>query len=155
MTIFMHYDGIEGEHSLNGEAGYIKLESLSWGMSRASGAVRAGLRARTEPAVTEVTCTKVSDTSTIGLLTEGFTGKFDRMVTISFVRQGTGMLLPYLVYTLGEAGIASFQHSSAGDGVPMESFAINFTTIDIKYTAYGDDLTGVSANILYNVATGE
>ncbi|MBL6077171.1 type VI secretion system tube protein Hcp [Belnapia sp. T18] len=155
MTIFMKYEGVEGEHSLNGAGGYIELVALSWSMSRSGAAVHSGARARIEPSVSEVTCSKLSDKSSIGLLTEGFTGKFDRKVTISFVRQGQAMLLPYMVYTLTDVGILSFAHGGGADGPPTDSFSLNFSSIDIQYTSYTDDLTGVSANILYNVPQGQ
>ncbi len=154
MAIFMKYEGVDGEHSLNGESGYIELSALTWSMSRDSSSVYGGGRGRLEPSVTEVSCTKPSDSGTIGLLTESFNGKFDRKVTISFVRQGQARLLPYLVYTLTDVGITAFSHSGS-DGVPTDSFSMKFTSIDIQYTSYTDDLTGVSANILYNVSQAQ
>jgi type VI secretion system secreted protein Hcp len=155
MAIFMKYEGVDGEHSLNGGSGYIELAAVAWSMSRSGSAVYSGARGRVEPSVSEVNCTKLSDSSSIGLLTEGFTGKFDRKVTISFVRQGQAMLLPYMVYTLTDVGIISFGHGGGSDGVPTDSFSLNFSSIDIQYTSYTDDLTGVSANILYNVPAGQ
>jgi type VI secretion system secreted protein Hcp len=155
MAIFMKYEGVEGEHSLNGEGGYIELLSVGWSMTRSGTAIRAGARARVEPSVSEVACTKMSDMSSIGLLTESFTGKFNRKVTISFVRQGQSMLLPFMVYTLTDVGILSFSHGGSSDGTPTESFSLNFASIDIQHTAYTDDFTGVSANILYSVPEGQ
>ena len=155
MAIFMKYEGVEGEHSLNGETGYIELASVSWSMSRSGSAVHSGARARVEPSVSEVNCSKLSDKSSIGLLTESFTGKFDRKVTISFVRQGQAMLLPYMVYTLTDVGILSFAHAGSSDGMPLDSFSLNFSSIDIQHTSYTDDFTGVSANILYNIPQGQ
>jgi type VI secretion system secreted protein Hcp len=150
MAIFMKYEGIDGEHGLNGEGGYIELTGLAWSMSRSGSAIYSGGRGRVEPSVGEVNCSKLSDISSIGLLNEAFSGKFDRKVTISFVRQGQARLLPYMVYTLTEVGIISFAHGG-GEGVPTDSFALTFGSIDIQYTRFTDDLTGVSANILYNV----
>jgi type VI secretion system secreted protein Hcp len=155
MAIFMAYDGIDGEHTINESAGYIKLDSLSWGMSRSSTSVRPSNRSRIEPSILEVTCTKQSDGSSVALLTEGLTGKFDRSVTILFMRQGTSRLLPYLTYSLYDVGITSFNHSAGSDGTPMEAFTLNFAAIDFKYTVYSDDLTGIPSNILYNVPDGK
>ena len=151
MAIFMSYEGVEGEHRINESSGYIKLESLRWGMARNSASVRPALRSRIEPSVTEVTCTKLTDGSSVGLLTEGLTGKFNRSVSLLFMRQGTARLLPYLVYSLFDAGITSFNHSGSGEGSPTESFTLNFTAIDFKYTVFTDDLTGVPSNVLYNI----
>ncbi|MBL6456918.1 type VI secretion system tube protein Hcp [Belnapia sp. T6] len=151
MAIFMLYDGIDGEHTFDGTPGYIELQSVSWGMTRSSASVRPSLRSRIEPAVQEVACTKIIDGSSVALVTEGLTGKFDRTVTIKFVRQGTSQLLPYLVYTLYEAGLTSFQQAGSGDGTPVESFTLNFTAIDVQYTVYEDDLTGIPSNVLYHI----
>jgi type VI secretion system secreted protein Hcp len=151
----MKYEGVAGEHSLNGESGYIELLTVNWSMSRNGAAIRAGSRARVEPSVSEVSCTKLSDTSSIGLLTESFTGKFNRKVTISFIRQGQSMLLPYMVYTLTDVGILSYSHGGSSNGTPTEALSLNFTSIDIQHTAYTDDFTGVSANILYRVPEGQ
>ena len=155
MAIFMAYEGIDGEHTINETAGYIKLESFSWGMSRSSTSVRPSLRSRIEPSVLEVSCTKLTDGSSVALLTEALTGKFDRTVTLQFMRQGTGGLMPYLTYSLYDAGVTSFNHSGGGEGTPMEAFTLNFAAIDFKYTVYSDDLTGIPSNILYNVPDGQ
>jgi type VI protein secretion system component Hcp len=155
MAIFMLYDGIDGEHTVNDKPGHILLDSLSWSMARNSTSVRPPLRSRIEPSVAEVVCTKPSDGSSVALLTEALGGKFNRTVQIMFVRQGNSRLLPYLVYSLYDAGITAFGHAGSGDGIPTESFSLNFASIDFKYTVFSDDLTGIPSNILYSIPDGQ
>jgi type VI secretion system secreted protein Hcp len=155
MAIFMLYESIDGEHMVNDKAGHILLESLSWSLMRNSASVRPGLRSRIEPSVAEVSCTKLSDGSSVALLTEALSGKFNRTVQIMFMRQGNSRLLPYLVYSLYDAGITSFAHAGSSEGTPSESFTLNFTSIDFKYTVFSDDITGIPSNILYNIPDGQ
>jgi type VI secretion system secreted protein Hcp len=154
MAIFMSIDGITGEHVVNDSEGWILLDSISWSMVRNSSAVRPSLRARIEPSVSEITCTKQTDGSTIALLTEALRGKFDRSITIDFMRQGVGRQLAFLSYTLTDAGITAFSQSGA-DGVPIESFALNFMAIQVKHTLYSDDFTGVPSSVMYNLPDGQ
>lgn len=151
MAIFMKIDGVDGEHSIEGASGWIKLESLSWGLSRGASAVSAGLRSRAEPSISDVSCMKQSDGSSIGLLTEALTGSFSKQIDIQFMRQGTGRLLPYLVYALQDAGITSFQQSASADGIPMESFTLSFTSIQVTHTVFSDDFTGIPSTVLYSI----
>ena len=69
-------------------------ELFSWGMLRSSTSVRPSLRSRIEPSVLEVSCTKLTDGSSVALLTERPDCKFDRTVTLQSMREGTGGLMP-------------------------------------------------------------
>lgn len=151
MAIFMLYDGISGEHAAAGETGLIKLGSSSWGATRNNAAVPPAQRARSEPSVSELSCTKETDGSSIALLIEALTGRFDRSVTLSFMRQGTNTMLTYLSYKLYDCGISSFQQGGAGEGTPMESFSLNFTAIEVTHTVYEDDFTGVPSTVFYSI----
>ena len=151
MAIFMVYEGITGEHAVAEQTGLIRLESASWGATRNNASVPPALRARSEPSISELTCTKETDGSSIALLIEALTGRFDRSVTISFMRQGTGTVLTFLSYKLFDCGISSFQQSGAGEGAPMESFALNFTAIEVTHTVFEDDFTGVPSNVFYSI----
>lgn len=151
MAIFMLYEGITGEHAVAGETGLIKLDSTGWGATRSTASVPPALRARSEPAISELTCSKQTDGSSIALLIEALTGRFDRSVTISFMRQGTNTVLTYLSYKLYDCGIGSFQQSGPGEGAPMESFSLNFTAIEVTHTVYEDDFTGVPSTVFYSI----
>ncbi|RYH13077.1 MAG: type VI secretion system tube protein Hcp [Alphaproteobacteria bacterium] len=151
MAIFMLYEGITGEHAVAEQSGFIKLDSTGWGMVRGNSSVPPALRSRNEPSITEVTCTKATDGSSIALLIEGLTGRFDRTVTINFMRQGTGTVLTYLSYKLFDCGISSFHQNGPGDGAPMESFSLNFTAIEVTHTVFQDDFTGVPSNVFYSI----
>ena len=151
MAIFMLYEGITGEHAVAAQTGLIKLESTSWGAMRNNAAVSPALRARSEPSISELSCSKLTDGSSIALLIEALTGRFDRSVTISFMRQGTNTVLTYLSYKLFDCGISSFQQSGPGEGTPMESFSLNFTAIEVTHTVYEDDFTGIPSTVLYSI----
>ncbi len=151
MAIFMLYEGITGEHAAGATSGLIKLDSVTWGLMRGMSSVAPALRSRSEPAISEVTCTKVTDGSSIALLGEALTGRFDGTVTIDFMRQGTNQVLTYLSYKLFDAGITAFHQSGPGEGTPMESFSLNFTSIEVTYTVFQDDFTGVPSSVLYSI----
>ena len=133
MAIYMKYGSIKGDATHEEHKDWIEVHSLQWGVSRAimtpSGSTRN--RESSEPSVSEVTVSKLMETSSASFFTEAVTGNKGVEVKINLVSTGSPGRV-YATYTLSNALVASYQMSTGGDR-PMESISINFTKVEFKY----------------------
>ena len=148
MSILMKFEGIDGESTLAGKAGFIEVSSLKWGFGRNVSAVRPGARARVEPSVREVVVTKEMDGASVKLIHQALMGGFDRNVELHFLRPGLEGPQEYAKYVLGDCGINTYSVDSSGSS-PAEVYSLNFATIQFVYIKFGDDLTGIPSDVAY------
>ena len=72
---------------------------------------------------------------------------------IDLTETGTEELETFLTLTLENCLVSNYQVSSGGDR-PTESFSLNFTKIEYKYTPYDDQhKPGTSVQVRYDLAT--
>ncbi len=109
----------------------IPINSLQWGIGRGISAPSGGDRTASTPSFSEVTITKLMDSSspTLALLTANGTGTATCVLTIQ--DHNTGNVLYTL--TLNSVYISGYNVSSGGD-VPLESLSFNYTRITWVYT---------------------
>src|SRR5690242_12027422 len=144
MAIYMKFGDVEGSCTTSGFEKWIELQSFQFGVGRAVGTAARGSTTResSEPSISEVTVTKVMDTSSNKLFTDAVAGDFSTKVTIKFTTTTKNSVKEFLSYELTDCGISGFSTSSGGDA-PSESLSLNFTKIQIAYTGL-DAKTGGS-----------
>jgi type VI secretion system secreted protein Hcp len=154
MAIYVKYEGIDGEATHDTHKKWLDVSSLQWGMGRAistkSGATTN--REASEPSVSEVTISKLMDSSSPKLFVESCTGAAGKKVEIHLVTTGSPGNT-YAAYTLTNALVSSYSMSTGGDR-PSESVSISFTKVEYKFTPYDDkNKAGTPIAVSYDLTT--
>ena len=141
MAAYLQYkpalDG-KGESKAKGHEKWIEVGSVQLGVGRAisSPTGTSSKREASAPSVSEVTLTKLMDSTSPLLFQEACIGKACK-AQVDLVETGSDQLNTYLEITLTNAMISGYSVSSGGDR-PSESISINFTKIEYKYTPFDD-----------------
>lgn len=141
-------DSIKGAASveeINGKKGFMKIDTVSWGMSRH---IYMDVGANKNPdsgsfAFQDVSVARTSDGASAYLTTFFFApGDKGRTVEIMFTktnRNGDG-LVPSLIITLSDARVSNYQLSGGSGGETMESFSLFYSQYEMVY--YSEDENG-------------
>ncbi len=156
MPIYFQMEGIQGDATQEQHVKWMDIQTMHWNVSRNVNTLAgaAANREASEPAVSEVTLTKVSDSSTTKLFQAACTGNSGVTATIDMVSTSNPGIT-YIQYVLHNAIVASYTVGSSGDR-PTESITLNFTQMDITYTP--TDSTNTAMPIMrasFNVATAK
>jgi len=154
MPIYLQIDGIQGDATHEQHKKWMDIEVIHWNVARnmKTSAGSAANREASEPTVSEVILTKVSDSSSTKLFQEACSGRTGKQAVIHLVTTGTPGDT-YIEYTLTNTLIASYSVDSNGDR-PVETIKLNFTKMEVKYTPYDDSQTPQSPMIAsYDLAT--
>ena len=154
MPIYLQMDGIQGDATHETHRRWTDIESLHWNVTRNMNtyAGSASNREASEPTVSEVTLTKVSDSSTTKLFQEACSGKNGKTATIHLVSTGNPGDT-YIEFILHNTLIAGYTIGTTGDR-PLETVTLNFTKMDVKYIPYDDQNAQQSPMIAsYDLAT--
>jgi type VI secretion system secreted protein Hcp len=143
MAIYMKFGSVNGAVTTDGFKDWIELTSFQFGVGRAVGTAARGSTTResSEPSISEVTVTKVMDTSSNKLFTDAVAGDFSTKVTIKLTTTTKNAVTTFLAYELTDCGLSGYSASSGGDA-PQESLSLNFTKIQISYTGLNAKTTG-------------
>ena len=154
MAIYLKYEGIDGEATHDKHQKWIDIGSLQFGLGRAisTPAGAAANREASEPSVSEVTVTKMLDSSSSKLFTESATGAAGNKVEKHHVSTGSPGNT-YAEYTLTNALVSAYSISTGGDR-PSESISINFTKIEYKFIPYdSNNKAGTPVTVSYDLST--
>jgi len=143
MAIYMNYQGIDGPVTTAGHEKWIELSSFHFGVGRAIGTAQRGQTSRehSEPNLSEITVTKLADTSTLKLWHESVAGTMDKTVKIDFTTTTQNKTVTFLTYELSNVGLSGYSAHSTGD-MPQESLSLNFTKIQISFTGMDPSISG-------------
>ena len=143
MPIYMDFDGVKGDVTAKGHEKWIEIHSFQWGVGRAISTPvgSSANREASSPSVSEITITKVLETSSPGLLGSALHGAAGKTVKIDFLKTEKGQLEVFLKYVLSDTMISGFSVSSGGDR-PSESLSLNFTKIEVTSTGAKPDGSG-------------
>jgi type VI secretion system secreted protein Hcp len=161
MAAYLKYGDIKGESLAEGHKGsdgWIELGSVQWGCGRAI-STPVGASAKREasaPSISEITVTKLMDSTSPKLCKEALVGK---AVTahVELVETDEAQLNTYLTINLTNAMISGYSFSSGG-GRPSESYTLNFTKIEMIYQGYDDQhkvYTAKKATVIYDLTAAK
>lgn len=151
--VFLKVDGAEGESTDEKHAGWIELQSFSFGASQPSSGARStsGFATGERVNISDLTVVKNVDKATTKLFLQCCKG--DPIASIEMeVCRATGDKTPYLKYKLSNSIVSSVSTSGAAGGgdLPMESVSFNFGKIELHYEELdhetGSSKGGMDAN---------
>jgi type VI secretion system secreted protein Hcp len=131
---FIKLEGIQGESTMKGEEGAIKITSFEFSGTSVADTTATGL-ASGKRTISEIVIQKSADAASISLFKSFLTGEHVKgNVEIDFVTtEHNGTATPYLKYELTNVLITSYSLSSGGDR-PTESLSLNFQKISATFT---------------------
>ncbi|HKM70081.1 MAG TPA: type VI secretion system tube protein Hcp [Stellaceae bacterium] len=152
MALYMKYGSIKGAVTTDGFKDWIELHSFQWGIGRSIGSAARGATSRehSEPSLSEVTVTKLSDVATPKLFLDAVAGKLDNKVTIKFTTTTKGKVETFLTYELENTGLSGYSLSSGGD-MPTESLSLNFTKITETFVGTDPGTGGTPDTVGYDL----
>lgn len=158
MSIFLKFEGIDGDATEDGHKKWIGVDSVQFGVGRAI-STPVGDAARREcskPSISEVVFTKSMDAASLKLWESSLIENKGKKVEIHFTRTGdAGKLDVYAQYELTNALISGYSVSSGGDS-PTESISLNFTKVMYKWVGAGtDNAKGTGGSNSFDLATAK
>ncbi|PZO75710.1 MAG: Hcp1 family type VI secretion system effector [Mesorhizobium amorphae] len=154
MPIYLQIDGIQGDATHEQHRKWMDIEAIHWNVSRNmnTAAGSASNREASEPSISEIVLTKVSDSSSTKLFKEACSGAKGLRAVIHLVTTGNPGDT-YIEYTMTNTLIANYSIDSNGDR-PLETIRLNFTKLEVKYIPYDDNNTPQSPMIAsYDLST--
>ncbi|KOY03205.1 Hcp family type VI secretion system effector [Pseudomonas nunensis] len=136
---------IKGDSLLEGYADKIEIMSYSHNVAmQVTNDVSNSERTSGKPHIGEFTLTKFVDSSTPSLNEYCCAGKPIPEAKITIGRnaaEGSGKLMPFIIYTLTNVVLSNVSVSGGTGGKPVETISLNFTKIKWELTAQKDDGT--------------
>lgn len=154
MAVYVKYEGIDGEATHENHKKWLDVSSMQWGVGRAISTPSGSTanREASEPSVSEVTITKLMDSSSPKFFTEAVTGAVGKKVEIHLVTTGSPGNT-YASYILTDALVSAYSTSTGGDR-PSESISISFTKMEYKFIPYdGNNKAGSPIAVSYDIST--
>ncbi|HUO81019.1 MAG TPA: type VI secretion system tube protein Hcp [Steroidobacteraceae bacterium] len=153
---FLKLDGITSESRDDKHKGEIEIASFSWGESNAGTAGFGGGQGAGKVAAGDFTFVKRFDKASPQLFIACATGSHYKTGTLT-VRKAGGGQQEYLKFNFEEVFISSYNVAGGGgggtDSVPMDTFSINFASLEVIYKEQKADGTlGGEAKQKYNFA---
>ena len=139
MALYMKYGKLEGEVTETAHDKWLAIDSASFGVGRSTHVeVGSGQekRHRDQPTISDLQISRTYDKSSPLLFNESVVGKPTK-VQIDFMEPADGADAPpnvYLTFYLRNCLVSSYS-VGGGTGGCTESLSLNFTAINIQYTA--------------------
>ena len=140
MSLFIKFDGIDGEAKDKDHKQWSDLLSMSWGVSKAGGGATGQTRRRGVAVVEDMAITKEADKSSPKLAEAVVSGKvFPKVEIHNTATYGEGRAT-FMKYELKNVAITmhSLGASGGGDAVPQETMSLNFEEVKMTYIEYDD-----------------
>jgi len=137
VAIYLTLDGVEGPIKSPIDKS-IELGSVQFGVGCALSKEKgAGYKRESEPSLSEITVTKVTDKTTTNLFKEICGGSFFKKGEISITKLINKKPEPFFKLTLEEVFVSGWSISSGGDS-PTESISLAFNKIKVAYNSEKD-----------------
>ncbi len=133
MPIYMQFEGVDGDVTAEGHAGWIHLDAVQWGSSRAittSGSVDK--RTKSSVSMQEVTITKKRDHASGKLWREHLMGD-PKTVILNWTVNSQGGEALIQAIKLSNVLVSSFASSGHENERATELLALNFTEIEATF----------------------
>ena len=134
VDIFLKIPGMDSESTDDKHKGEIEVESFSWGEVNEGTAGQGGGSGAGKVSKQDIHFTKKLDKSSTRLFIACATGEHIPTATLTARKAGGGQQ-EYLKITMEGAFVSSYQFggTAAGDVVPIDQFALNFTKLEFSY----------------------
>ncbi|VUD66231.1 hypothetical protein TDB9533_03536 [Thalassocella blandensis] len=155
MSIYLEYEGIKGNVTAEGYKDQILVTDLQFSVGRAISMEPGNCanREATRASVSELTFSHPADTSAVSLFTEAVKGAVGKKATFTIVQVAGDKLVPYMIYTLEDCLVSSYSISAHADGNPIETCALSFTKMEVKYIDHdGKNKVGAQQVSIYDIA---
>ncbi len=138
MPIYLQIEGIQGDATHETHKQWMDIDAIHWDVSRNmnTSAGSTANREASEPTVSEMVLTKVSDASSTKLFQEACSGNTGKKAVIHLVTTGSPGDT-YIEYSLTNTLIANYSVDTSGDR-PTETIRLNFTKMEVKYIPYDE-----------------
>jgi type VI secretion system secreted protein Hcp len=152
VAIYMKYGSIDGAVSTKGFEKWIECTSFQWGVGRAIGTAARGMESRehSEPNISEVVVTKLTDKSSPKLFQDSVGGDLSSTVKFKFTTTTKDAVDTFLEFELENTGLSGYSMSSGGD-MPSESLSLNFTKVIWSYTGRDAKVGGSPDKVGYDL----
>jgi type VI secretion system secreted protein Hcp len=130
----LEIDGIKGESNDSKHKGTIEIESFSWGATNTGSHASGGGGGAGKVAFQDVHFTTRVNKSSPLLMLACATGQHIKKAVL-FVRKAGGDQQDYYVITMTDLLVSSYQSggSEGSNALPVDQFALNFTTVKFEY----------------------
>lgn len=144
MTIYMRIDGMQGDVTAKGHAGWIQLIDIQFQVKRYINAQpgRVVDREGTRPELSEILVRKYMDRTTPLIFSEACVGKAKSNITIELCTTNQA-LQAYMQYHLSNAVISAYEVmcdpaklSVYKSQFPIEQVNLSFDKLEMKFTPY-------------------
>jgi type VI secretion system secreted protein Hcp len=133
--VILKIDGIKGECKVDGHKDELDVTSFSAGMQNAGSFSSGGGGGSGKVTFQDMHFTKFADSASHDLQLKCADGTHIKEAVIYVRKQGAGKQQDFIVITLSDVLVSSFQYSGS-DGMgsaPQESFSLNFAKIKYEY----------------------
>ena len=156
---FLMVPDIPGEAKAAGHEGEIEFHGYEWSTEQTRARLTGSARRRSRPDVGAVTVSKYVDSASPYLALAALQGRAFDEVVLTFHRQSAALPFDYLVITLNNCVVVSFEDYSDDHDDPdaeiHQEVGFEFEQIVYKYTVQKPDgSTGDEHEIKYDVAAG-
>jgi type VI secretion system secreted protein Hcp len=153
---YMKLPDIDGESRRADHEDEIDILGIDWSMSQAASMQQGSGRTRSRATVTPIGITKHFDASSPYIALACMQGKAFDEVVISFRKDSGESHLDYLIITLKNVVISSYETKGDTSGEELtDMLRLSFEKIKVLYTVQADDHSaGDEHEIEYDVASG-
>ena len=131
---FLKIEGIQGESASVKHKGEIEVLSWSWGESQAGGHTGSGGAGSGKVQVGPFHFVAHSSIASPKLFLACASGQHFQKAVLSAARQVKGKAQDYLIWTLSEVLVTSFQTGGENqDALPTDAFDLDFGKIEVEY----------------------
>jgi len=131
-NLFLKLTDVEGESLDDTHGGEIELQSWSWGESQTGTMSSGGGGGSPQMHIQDLSVSKYMDKSSTTLGKFCANGKHVDEGILT-VRKAGEDPQEFLIITMNDIVISSYQTGSGGDALPMESLSLNFATVKVEY----------------------
>ena len=131
---FLKIDGIQGESASQKHKGEIEILSWSWGESQTGAHASGGGGGAGKVQMSSFHFTAHTSLASPKLILACANGQHIQKAVLTAVRQAKGKAQDYLVWTLTDVLVSSFQIGAEGpDALPVDAFGLDFGKIEVEY----------------------
>ncbi len=129
---FLKIDGVTSESEDKKHKEEIEVESWSWGETNMGSAGHGGGAGTGKVLPQDLNIIKRVDKSSAVLFIHCSTGTPFKNAVLTQRKAGEGQQ-DYLIITMENVMVSSYQVNGSGEGIPMESLALNFDSLEFSY----------------------